>query len=247
MMMSTDRGVTWKTVVYNNEPATYSDERFTSKISADATGTRMLTVMDGHKLVKSSDGGSTWVGVDNVPISAQANYNGYASVISGNGAVWYAVNDVQDLYVSKDTGSTWTRRNVTKTDPTEWRDFVTDSTGAILYAHTYTQFYVSTDYGVTLTLVFSFPKGTGLNNYIDDITCDPAGKYAYVLATDGLYVYTRATGAFVKNANLKLVENQGYSAYSVATSSSGQHLLVSVQPYGLFNSDDYGNTWVQTK
>jgi len=204
----------------------------------------MLTVMEGHKLMKSSDGGAEWFGVDNVPVNkTNANYNGYASAVSLSGSVYYAVNDANEIFISKNAAQTWAKQHYAVADAGgEWRNFVTDQTGQNFFAHTSTKFYASVDQAVTLKLVLD--KTGGMS--IIDIATDASAKYVYVLCLDGLYTYTRSTGAIVKN-DLKMVVNQGYGAYGVATSSTGQHIILSVQPEGLYVSDDFGNTWLNIR
>jgi hypothetical protein len=235
-MYSNDRGLTWTTANYNTEPSTTFAQE--AKISGNTAGSKLLTVNVSHKLMKSSDAGASWFGVDSVPYNKTIGYNGFASAISGSGSVWYAVNDVQEIYVSKNTGSTWTKAQDRSTS--DWTNFVTDSTGQYLYANTHVGFYVSTDYGTTMTCVHTW---SGNYYYAQDISTDPAGKYAYVLASDGLWVYTKSTNTFVKNPTLSIATNQGYIVYSVDASDNGQHIIVSVQPLGLYVSDDFGSTW----
>jgi len=237
LMVSSDRGVTWTSAMYNNEASTTFYDESTVKISG--SGSKLLTVQGSRKLMKSSDSGLTWYGVDNIPYKNTYGYNGYASAMSGSGSVWYALNDVQEVYVSKNTGSTWTKANTNATY--EWKNFVTDSTGSILYANTQLSFHVSFDYGTTLTSIHTWP---GSYSFVTDITTDPNGKYCYVLASDGLWVYTKSTGTFVKNPTLTVTYNQGYTALSVDVSDNGQHIVVSSQDKGMLSiSDDFGSTW----
>jgi len=238
MMYSTDRGLTWSNSTYNNEAS--NTVTMSNKVTADSAAKRMVACNDARKLMQSRDGGATWFGVDNVPYINYPSVNGYASAISGSGNVIYATNDAQEVCVSKDAGLTWTNAAVPSLVG-EWRNFLSDATGAILFAHTYKSFYVSTNYGVQFNILKSIPSTSSVN--IIDIAADPAGKYCYVLATDGLYTYTRSTNTLVLNPNIKIQVDQGYSAYGIAVSSSGQHIIASVQPVGLYISDDFGNTW----
>jgi len=240
-MVSNDRGLTWTTATYNMDAST--NYVLEDKISASSNGQRLLTVQMGNKLTKSADGGASWFGVDNVPYNKTMDVNGYGSAISGTGTIWYAVNDVQELYVSKNTGTTWAKAH-DRLPSSTWENFVTDNTGQYLFATTHYGFYASSDYGTTMSTIHSWSGGT--NSYVVDLSTDPAAKYVYVMASDGLWVYTRSTGTFVKNPNLTIAVSQGYTGYSVDASDNGQHIIASVQPNGLYHSDDFGTTWVYT-
>jgi len=236
-MYSLDRGLTWTAGTYNMDAAT--GLIFSNKISGETAAKKLITVSESKKLIKSSDGGAQWFGVDNVPANKTMGYNGYATAVSANGAIWYAEDDISSIYVSKNSGNLWTKasESCTSTCGGEWKNFVTDSTGQYLFAQSNTKVYVSLNYGSTLTEIFTS------TSTIIDIAADPSAKYLYILTLNGLYTYTRSTGLTVLNPNLKIVVNQGYGAYAIATSNNGQHIIASVQPEGLYISDDFGNSW----
>jgi hypothetical protein len=236
MMYSANRGKTWTVSTYNNEAST-ANTFYNQKITGDSKSAHFVTVDDGKHLIHSKNGGASWVSLDNVPSKNVGVTAGMASAISGSGTVMYAVNDAGAMYCSTNSGTSWTLKQNTTSQA--WTTFVTDSSGQKLFASTKYTVYASTNYGGTITKILEHSSsGTS----VVDIAMDASAKYLYILCIDGLYTYNSGTGAVVKN-DLKLYVNQGYGAYSIATSSNGQHIIMSVQPVGLYISNDFGASW----
>lgn len=111
---STDRGVSWETVVTGSctdtYPNLYSDEAQAAMLHVEpvAAGTRVTAAWKGTRVVRSDAEGNpgTWAFVDGglhaVPITR---------VRAGAGDRWYARSPLwQSLFVSTDGGSTWLMR-----------------------------------------------------------------------------------------------------------------------------------------
>lgn len=238
MMYSTDRGATWTVSTFNNAADT-SVTFLNQKITGDSKSSHIVAVDDWKRLMHSKNGGASWFSLDNVPSTNVGVTNSMASAISASGAVMYAVNDVGGMYASTNSGTSWTLKQ--NSTGSAWTTFVTDTSGQRVFASTKTAVYASTNYGATMTKILDHAS-SGSYTSVVDLAMDTSAKYLYILCLDGLYTYNSGTGTVVKN-DLKLVINQGYGAYGIASSSTGQHIIMSVQPVGLYVSSDFGSSW----
>jgi hypothetical protein len=152
--VSTNSGSTWN----KTSKQTYS-------VSMSANGVKMARVTEGI-IYLSSDSGQTWVRGN-----SSNNFNLIA--YSANGNLLIAGKSDGHLFTSSDDGANWVER-VATSNTSSWSNFITNSTGSIIFASHFQDpgagdLYKSTDSGATWNKQLNYP-GRQLNQ--GQLACD---------------------------------------------------------------------------
>jgi photosystem II stability/assembly factor-like uncharacterized protein len=148
ILTSHDSGTTWtvQTGAGNNTWATIAVSSDGTKMVAGYSGFNSATMSYIGSIYSSVDGGATWTLCSGVGSGSWSHVT-----MSGTGSVIAACNNQnENLYVSKDSGSTW----AALTAPSGYyfgTSFVSSSDGSIIasFANMYGSFTISKNYGST--------------------------------------------------------------------------------------------------
>ena len=126
----------------------------TPSLACSANGDIVLALNIGG-LKYSTDGGNSWNTVTSVTLSSY----GWNVAMSSDGSVMYCADLSTGVYVSRDTGVTWSRMNI-PADPTQASFFVSCSLNGstAIVVTPYNGAYLTTDTGVTCNLISSLPS-----------------------------------------------------------------------------------------
>lgn len=195
-----------------------------SKIYACAGGS--LLGLSGNKITpiySSLDGGLTWS-----QTTAPSNY--WASVVTSADGIKVAavVNNAGPLCTSSDGGSTW----VTNLSPTKtWTALACSSDGSHLFATTLqnSTLYSSTNFGTTWQ--------TQQNDSFGGLASSADGSRLAAITTTSISISTNSGKTWSTN----LYANP---LYSIACSADGKVLVVTADFGRIFNSTNYGISWI---
>jgi hypothetical protein len=174
-------------------------------------------------------------------------YNSVA-VCSEDGSIQLAAILVNGVYLSTNSGATWSQVSNTNL-PTynNYRSVAMSSDGSIqLAATTGDGVYLSTNSGATWSQVSNTNLSTDNNYRSVAMSSDGSIQLAGTLG-DGVYLSTNSGATWSQVSNTNLPTDNNYT--SVAMSSDGQYQLACVSDPSasiqgkVYKSIDYGNTW----
>jgi len=217
---STDQGVSWNPLV--NGLATYEVNGIVELGDYLFAGTSSGVFM-------SMDGGLTWIEKNNgFPTSSK-----WVKALAGNSSSLYVVTD--GIYVSRDTGNTWTLADAASNDLYYTSLTVNDSIIFAGTSSTATGSYFSTDDGVTWSYVSNWP-GWG---YINAMT----------FLNDNIYIATWFGEIYGSsdNGNNWFDGNSGLTGISIESMYGENDLLYAgSEGGGIYVSKDFGVSWQQS-
>ncbi len=203
-----------------------------SAIASSADGTKLAATINNYYIYTSTNSGATWteqIGSGNRYWSSIASSSDGTKLVAAVGYTIYNANQTGEIYVSVNSGVTWTP--VTSGN-LAWSSVASSANGSILVAAVRSgAIYTSTNSGSTWNAV------SGTSGYQwNSVACSYDGtKIAGV--DGGGYLYTSSAG-FTNISSL--------SFSSVASSSDGSRLVaVNSSSGGIFVSTTYGSLWVQ--
>jgi photosystem II stability/assembly factor-like uncharacterized protein len=201
--------------------------------SADGT---ILLAGDYLYIYISTNSGNTWFRSHNAP---QDYWFSIACSADGNKMVAAPYYDItgnpQPIYLSKDTGTTWTAAT---TPSNHWTAVASSADGSVLFAlPSQGPIYLSTNSGTTWT-------SNSTVGYWVSAACSADGKKAVAVANPGL-LYTSTNSGVAWSSHFVAGAGTGFG--SVASSADGKS-LVAVGYQGntpIFVSTNSGNSWVR--
>ena len=212
--------------------ATSSDGTKVAAIDGTYPGTGQGT--NGATLWQSSDSGATW----KVNTAAGRRYWN-AIDMSADGTKIITVGVSGNIFLSTNSGTTWTQKTITGRTTTSWADVTmsADGTKIAIVPSSDTNMYISTDSGATFKAA-----GTG-------------GIYGEVsISDDGLTIFA-VTRSDRDSGGLPQVSVNGGTTFrslsslpftywdGVDVSADGKKMLTSNDQTGLLYSSDSGGTW----
>lgn len=234
LFRSTDSGNSWKKLNWSMGVTDYAFNRngdiFISSFSQATT-----------PLVRSTDNGESWTELS-INFPKYSHVRSLATNIQGDifaGVInWHAVPDFFALFQSTDNGDTWIQMSLT---PNSAEVLEIDSKG-IVYAGMNNGIYYSTDNGITWKTT-DFPDSVEIRSLV-------INPQEYFFAASPTKVY-RAFDGRIGWTELKYFDS--YGLVGVRSNNTG---IISVivneshyspsQEYGIFFSNDFGETWIKT-
>ena len=155
-------------------------------------------------------------------------YSAVASSLDGKNLL--TANTGGLLYVSRDSGTTWTGRDSTR----NWADLGMSADGSVMMASVYNgAIYVSTDFGTNWTASASGSAAWA------GLSCSSDGMTAASIAQNGsLYLSTNRGVSF---AAIPAAGTRNWSG--VAVSADGRRIVATVNPGQIMTSSDAGGSW----
>jgi len=197
----------------------------------------ILFILTGEDVFNAEDYGKLWT---DVTTGVLANQKWLAVSISIDGKYQTAIEELGDIYISSDHGSTW---SVTTNIGQEVSNSVAISTsGQYQTASNGKNIYVSSDYGATWTNVLSYGKA----DFFVAISLN--GQYQTLIsAGDAMYRssdYGATWTAFSDDTHELYYSVLGFPTGGVTMSYNGQYQTIVSE--NIYYSSDYGVTWNTT-
>lgn len=188
-------------------------------------GTNIFAGVYIDKLFRSTDGGNTWLQVDNNrPIYDVICVSIFDSIVF--------IGTPNGVYASTDNGNSWTSRNngLPQISPAAYTFAIKDSIIFVSIVHE--GIYYTTDYGNTWA---SFDNG--LNTFV-----------IHTLTIRDSLIYTGSYGSGVKvsniyNINWNFVNNNLSDMYIKSMNSINSTLFAGTNTKGIFRYNDISNSW----
>jgi hypothetical protein len=240
---SSNKGVTWSTGVAVNTDNIIND------IAADITLQYIVvagtTSSNGDTYIyRSSNSGVTF---QELTATESSKWNRVSS--SSNGQYLLATESTgvsqKELWYSKDSGTSWNKS--TPDVNLVWNNLASSSDGNRVIAGGYDP----TGSGTTQYIYTSTTGGQNIlqrqaivdNIFINSLTCDSTGQYAYAaLGTSGVYKSVNYGADWTKTS---AATTGGIDYNSVSTDSTGTNVLAYDQnSHNTYLSSDSGATWI---
>jgi photosystem II stability/assembly factor-like uncharacterized protein len=197
-----------------------------SSIACDATGNKLVAVVNNGQIYTSTDSGSTWV-----PRESVRNWKAVASNASGTNLV--AIVYGGQIYTSSDSGVNWMPRDVNR----NWNSVSSSAPGQRLVATVDTgRIYYSSDFGATWTADTS----PGSDQNWNSVSMNSTGLIIVATTSTSGQIYRSTDGGI--NFNV-LPSSPAQNWGGVATNSDGSVIVGVVAGGFIYQSMDNGATW----
>jgi photosystem II stability/assembly factor-like uncharacterized protein len=220
--ISTNSGSSWDPIT--NSLLSHLNWR---AVASSADGSKLLAGAQSSWLYSSTNSGATWIRQTNLPIVSWSTV-----AISGTGNKWFAF--AQQMYISSDSGATWTTNNL----PYQYGGgaVVSAEGNTLAFGRSgYPLIYTSTNVGATW-VTNSMPF------YIMGMALSADGSKLAVACLDGGILTSTNSG------NTWAVTTAPNIPWRGIASSADGNVLVAAEYYGsdgsIFYSTDAGLTWV---
>jgi hypothetical protein len=229
LYISTNSGITWQ--LSTNAPQNV----WYWSIAASADGMEMIaapyydtSVGNPQLLYLSKDQGNSWT------VAASAPSNHWVAVASSaDGIKLIALPADGPVYISSDSGTTWTSNNVTA----YWQSIACSADGTKAVAVAYPgQVYTSTNSGVSWNSHFVFGSNIGFGS----VASSSDGTRLVVAGREGsapIFVSTNSGNTWIKQTNVSVIAEWN----AVASSADGHKLFAAT--YGLLGNDNSGGIY----
>lgn len=240
LYISSNYGITWTEV----QPAGDVDGVWEASAS-DSDGSVLLAASQGGYAYISTDSGATWA--ETQPVGGHVKRQWYCAESDSDGTnliIGALDSDAPDqpgrLYISSNTGTSWTEVTPAGAADKDWTAVASDSDGSVLLAaEALGRLYLSTNSGSTWAEVQ--PAGD-VNRLWTDIACDSDGSVIVAACSTGLYISTNSGSTWAKKQPASVDEawqscacdSDGSAIWAGSLSANGGRLYVS------YNS---GSTW----
>ena len=218
-------------------------------IACDLTGQYLAAAVQNGDIWTSSDYGTIWI---NQTAGTSASGGLWQSITSDStGQYLAAAVNGGDIWTSTNFGVTWTNQTTgTAASGQIWYSICSDSTGQYLTACSYCgDIWISTDSGLIWANKTIGTPATGQVWY--SICSDSTGQNLAACAYYGdIWTSTNFGINWTNKTTGTLISNQAYRA--ISSDSTGQNLAVLIDSLGnssangVWTSENYGNTWLQT-
>ena len=202
-------------------------------VASSADGTKCVAAFNngglGGGIFTTTNSGSTWITQNNPPTSA--DWFSVASSADGTKLV-AVINNNGRIYVSSDSGVTWTAQTVSPNNNANWYAVASSANGSKLVA-------VVKGGGIyTNSGTWKATSASSLN-WVAVTSSADGSKLAAVVLGGGIYTSGNSGSTWAEQTNAPTSVNW----LSIASSADGSKLAASVFGGGIYFSANFGVTW----